>query len=182
MRIIAGTLRGRRLTCPSGSAVRPTSDRLKESLFNILLPHFPGCRFLDLFAGVGSIGLEAYSRGASKVILVEKERLSLHCIRLNMKKCGLEKEIRVVPLSAQEAIAQFYSEGILFDLVFLDPPYQKTELYRETLELLGGATMLSEGGLVIAEHLIRHPLQEQYGHLLRIREHRVGDGSLSFYR
>jgi 16S rRNA (guanine966-N2)-methyltransferase len=182
MRIIAGTLRGRRISCPAGFSLRPTSDRLKESLFNILAPRLPGSLFLDLFAGIGAIGLEAYSRGAAKVILVEKEKRSLQCIRANMAQCGLTNELRILPLPVVHALAQLSSEAICFDLIFLDPPYQQTELYRETLEGIGEQRLLKEEGLVIAEHPSRYALGEGFSRLSRIRQHRVGDTCLSFFQ
>ncbi len=181
MRIIAGTLRGRRLSCPAGLALRPTSDRLKETLFNILAPRMAGCAFLDLFAGSGAIGLEAHSRGASPVVLAEMEARSLQCLHDNLTRCGVREALRVLPMSSDKALARLSGEGIRFDLIFLDPPYGQTALYQQTLEAIDEKGLLAPDGLVIAEHPARCPLEELYGGLQQTRRHRVGDSGLSFY-
>ena len=182
MRVIAGSLRGHRLECPSGLALRPTSDRLKESLFNILAPCVEGSRFLDLFSGSGSIGLEAYSRGAGRVVVVEKEASALRCLQGNLKRCRAEEEIFVLAFSVPLALKKLSGQGDRFDIIFLDPPYQEDKLYKETLTGIDCGLLVSPDGMVIAEHPAKKALPDVCGSLHCYRRHRVGDSCLSFYR
>lgn len=182
MRIIAGRWRGLRLQGPPGLAFRPTADRLKESLFNILAPQLQGCSFWDLFAGSGAVGLEAASRGAAQVLLVEKDPQALRCLTINWQKCRLPAEAQVFSMTVDQALQQWAKQGWVCRVAFLDPPYEAEELYRATLETLGGRKYLQEDGLVVAEHLAKRPLAESYGFLSRYRQHKVGDSCLSFYK
>jgi 16S rRNA (guanine966-N2)-methyltransferase len=186
MRVIAGTLRRRTLEAPAGLATRPTSDRLRETLFNILAPRIEGARFLDLYAGSGAVGIEAASRGAATVVMVERAVPALKVLRGNLEMLGLRGKLRVEAVSVSAFLwkARPLSTGFSFDLVFLDPPYDAADEYEQALGALGGeaATLLAEDAIVIAEHRRKEGLQDRYGFLARSRVVEQGDAALSFYR
>ena len=186
MRIIAGTLRRRTLEAPPGLATRPTSDRLRETLFNVLAPRMEGARFLDLYAGSGAVGIEAASRGAATVVLVERAEPALKVLRANLEKLGLRAAIRVeaVPVAAFLRRVRPESAAMQFDVVFLDPPYEAADEYETALGLLGGsaAKLLADDAIVIAEHRRKEKLEEAYGSLRRARVLEQGDAALSFYQ
>jgi 16S rRNA (guanine(966)-N(2))-methyltransferase RsmD len=186
MRIIGGTLRSRRLEAPAGLATRPSSDRLREALFNVLAPRFQsapqGVRFLDLYAGSGAVGLEAHSRGAARVDFVERAAPALAVLRKNLASLGISSGISVHAGSVEPILRRIRTDA-LFDLVFLDPPYDAANAYEATLRLLGGAfsALLAPGALVIAEHRKKEKLDIRYGSLQRTRLLEQGDAALSFY-
>jgi 16S rRNA (guanine(966)-N(2))-methyltransferase RsmD len=184
MRIIAGTLRSRPLQAPSGLATRPTSDRLRETLFNVLAPRIQGSAFLDLYAGSGAVGIEALSRGAASVFFVERAPAALAVLRGNMAKLGIAAEFRIHAGSVGTILRRMKPDaGAAFDLVFLDPPYDAAKDYAATLGALGGelAALLAPGALVIAEHRRKERLEDKYGALERTRLLEQGDAALSFY-
>jgi 16S rRNA (guanine(966)-N(2))-methyltransferase RsmD len=182
MRIIAGSLRSRTLQAPSGLATRPTSDRLRETLFNVLAPRIQGAVFLDLYAGSGAVGIEALSRGAAQVTFVERAPAALSILRANLAKLGVTTGFRI-HTSSVGAWLRRASEEAKFDLVFLDPPYDAAQEYAATLNLLGGAAVdrLAPGALVIAEHRRKERLEDRYGKLERTRLLEQGDAALSFF-
>ena len=186
MRVIAGTLRRRTLEAPAGLATRPTSDRLRETLFNVLAPRMEGAWFLDLYAGSGAVGIEAASRGATSVVLVEQADQALKVLRANLEKMGLRGTVRVEAVNVAAFLRRVRPQGapIRFDVVFLDPPYEEVEEYATSLGLLGGvaAGLLAESAVVIAEHRRKQKLEEQYGLLRRTRLLEQGDAALSFYQ
>jgi 16S rRNA (guanine(966)-N(2))-methyltransferase RsmD len=184
MRVIAGKYRSRPLSAPPGQHTRPTSDRLRETLFNVLAPRIPGSVFLDLYAGSGAVGIEALSRGAAEAIFVEHAAPALKTIRANLSLLKIHSGYALESSSAAAALKRLATQGREVDLVFLDPPYEKADEYDLTLTLLGGAssTILAADAIVIAEHAKRHPLAETYGNLHRYRTLNQGDASLSFYR
>jgi 16S rRNA (guanine(966)-N(2))-methyltransferase RsmD len=178
-RIIGGTGKGRRLRSPRGEATRPTGARVRQTLFDILAPRLPGCRFLDAFAGSGSVGLEALSRGASRVVLVERGREALEVARANAQAlAGRGGDVQVFHQDARVALAALADAGARFDVVFLDPPYD-SDLYEPMLDL--SALVLERGGLVVAEHFHKRGLPETIGALARTRSVRIGDHRLTFY-
>lgn len=185
MRVIAGTLRSRRLDAPAGLDTRPTSDRLRETLFNVLTPRIEGARFLDLYAGSGAIGIEALSRGAALAVFVEQAAAALTVLRKNLSQLGISSGYCIHPAAAAAWLkrSQAGSKDAVFDLVFLDPPYAAAEEYATILELLGGiaCSRLSEGALAIAEHRRKDKLADAYGALRRTRLLEQGDAALSFY-
>jgi 16S rRNA (guanine(966)-N(2))-methyltransferase RsmD len=182
MRIIGGTLRSRTLIAPPGLATRPTSDRLRETLFNVLAPRIQGARFLDLYAGSGAVGLEALSRGASHVVFVERSAPALTVLRKNLASLGISSGISIHAGSVVPILRRMRTDAP-FDLVFLDPPYDSAEAYEKTLSLLGTtlANLLATGALVIAEHRKKEKLQPAYAALHRTRLLEQGDAALSFY-
>jgi 16S rRNA (guanine(966)-N(2))-methyltransferase RsmD len=182
MRVIAGTFRSRTLQAPAGLATRPTSDRLRETLFNVLTPRIQGAAFLDLYAGSGAVGIEALSRGAATVVFVERAPTAIRVLQANLAGLGLTEGYRIVVRSVVGYLRDAEG-GPRFDLVFLDPPYDAASEYAATLELLGGswAGALADGALVIAEHRRKEVLEDRYGQLHRTRLLKQGDAALSFY-
>ena len=179
MRIIAGAYKGRNLKSPPSMNVRPTSDRLRETLFNVIAPRIQSSRFLDLCAGSGAVGIEALSRGASHVTFVDRSRRSCALIESNLALCRVPEDQQVIYCSeAGEFLRQTKSEP--WDIIYFDPPYKND--YLKTLELLGTRNLLNENGLLIVEHHHKHPLPETVGYLTRTRVLKQGDSSLSFYQ
>jgi 16S rRNA (guanine966-N2)-methyltransferase len=186
MRIIAGTFRSRQLHSLKGLPLRPTSDKLRETLFDILGELVVGARFLDIFAGTGAVGIEALSRGASEVIFVEKYPPAVALIKKNLASLDISGGARVLPLDALKALERLGGEPTAAharrDLLFFDPPYAEKAEYASVLEFLGESTLLAVGGVVIAEHQRALDLPECSGKLDRVRVLRQGDAALSFYR
>jgi 16S rRNA (guanine(966)-N(2))-methyltransferase RsmD len=182
MRIIAGSFRSRTLEAPAGMATRPTSDRLRETLFNVLSPRIEGARFLDLYAGSGGVGLEALSRGAAAVDFVERAEPALRVLRANLARLGLTAGFRIHNGSVGPVLRRMKTVPS-FDLVFLDPPYDAADEYAATIGLLGAvaADLLAPSALVIAEHRKKYDLEDCYGRLKRARLLQQGDAALSFY-
>jgi 16S rRNA (guanine966-N2)-methyltransferase len=186
MRVIAGTYRSRILKSLRGLALRPTSDRLRETLFNVLGPNVSGARFLDLFAGTGAIGIEALSRGAAEVVFIENHAPAAKLIRRNLDSLDIRSGFTVLPVDAlrglETLVIRQKGAGTGFDFVFLDPPYSAAEDYARVLRFLGSAELLAPGGIVIAEHRCKFSLGEEAGALTRFRVLKQGDAALSFYR
>jgi 16S rRNA (guanine(966)-N(2))-methyltransferase RsmD len=181
-RIIGGGGKGRRLAVPAGRATRPTGARVRQTLFDILAPDVPGCRFLDACAGSGAVGLEALSRGAAEVVLVERDAAAFEALRRNARALGAALgALRLFRQDARTALVGFAAEGAAFDVIYLDPPYD-SDLYEPLLETVGARGLLQEGGVAVAEHFHKRPLLATIGGLARAREVRVGDHRLSFYR
>lgn len=174
MRVIGGEFRSRRLKSPPGQDVRPTPDRLRESLFNVLAPRIRGVVFLDAYAGCGSVGIEALSRGARHAVFLEKSRGALRALESNIESLEIGSRCEVHPGSAAPVITKFDA-----DIVFLDPPYPREIEYRLCLDALGE----SPRPLVIVQHASKFTqhLEERYGALQRIRILSQGDNSVSFY-
>ncbi len=188
MRIIAGKFRSRLLKSPKGLALRPTSDRLRETLFNVLADLVNGACFLDLFAGTGAVGIEALSRGASEAIFVEKHAPTVALIRKNLESLEIRAGVRVLTLDVLKALARLAAEpaspSARISLVFLDPPYAEKDQYKEVLSSLANSNtkLLAPGAVVAAEHLRTLELPEFFGTLERVRVLRQGDAALTFYR
>jgi len=176
MRIIAGRLKGRVLQAPTWDGLRPSSDRLRETLFNILAPALDGARLLDVCAGTGAVGLEALSRGAAWVTFVEQDRRALALIEANLKKCGVTDGYTIERRDALTRTAAGLDAS--FDLVFLDPPYAQRSLEPW---LTMAAAHVRVDGQVVLEHATRLAAPERVGPLRRVRERRQGDSTLSFY-
>ena len=172
MRIIAGQYKGRNLKSPPSLNVRPTSDRLRETLFNVIAPVIEEARFLDLCAGSGAVGIEALSRGASHVTFVDRSRRMCKLIEANVQLCRIpEEQWDIYCSEANEFLRQSKDER--WNIVYFDPPYKDD--YLKTLQLLGG------NDLVIAEHHHKTELPDSIGNLLRTRILKQGDSALSFY-
>lgn len=150
MRVIAGSRRHLTLKTVPGMSVRPTQDRTKETLFNIISPYLADCRFLDLFSGSGAIGIEALSRGADTVVMVEQSAESLACIKENLKTTRLTEEAILLSMDVFQAIPRLEAEGKAFDIIFMDPPYDN-ELEKRVLTLLADSCLINEDTIIIVE-------------------------------
>jgi 16S rRNA (guanine966-N2)-methyltransferase len=198
LRIIGGALGGRRLAAPPGAVTRPTADRVREALFNILGPPDPGLRALDVCAGAGALGLEALSRGAAGAWFVERAPAALRCLHGNVSALGVDASCRIVRGDAVAVLrrwdaAQARTEtepkpdppgadpGLRFGWIFLDPPYQ-SDLGARLLAVLGSGRLLAPDACVVLEHDRRHPPDLQHGCLVRTDHRRYGDTELSLYR
>ena len=181
MRIIGGNAKGRRLFVPRGASVRPTAARVKESLFNILPHDFSGLRVLDLFAGSGNLSIESLSRGAAETVLVEASARSATAIRENLRRFGLKTRAQLWVAPVSRTLRALAKRGEHFDLIFLDPPYDKG-LLSPSLELIAQGNLLSSAGTVVAEHSAREALQPRYDSLVLNDQRHYGDTRLSFFR
>jgi 16S rRNA (guanine966-N2)-methyltransferase len=186
MRVIAGIYRSRILKSLKGLALRPTSDRLRETLFNVLAPNLEGSRFVDLFAGTGANGIEALSRGASEVVFIENHPPAATLIRRNLDSLSVRSGVTVLAVDALRGLAMLATRTTEaapgFNHIFLDPPYAAAKDYSRVLEFLGSSDLLAPGGLVVAEHRRNFDLPEDAGALRRFRVLKQGDAALSFYR
>ncbi len=193
MRIIGGTAKGRRLLTAKGLAIRPTQDRVKESLFNIIGENIVGAEFLDLFAGAGSIGLEALSRGARHGVFVEKNPYHVEILRKNLERCKFSQNADIYcedVLKFLRRVGRLHrkdptrSEAPIksFDFIFADPPYGNPELVQDTLRRLDSSDLLAKEGQIIIEHSKRVALPEVLSRIVLFRQKYFGDTVLSFYR
>ncbi|MBR4208675.1 MAG: 16S rRNA (guanine(966)-N(2))-methyltransferase RsmD [Lachnospiraceae bacterium] len=159
MRVIAGKAKSLPLKTIEGTSTRPTTDRIKETLFNLLAPDIPGASFLDLFAGSGGIGIEALSRGAKEAVFVEKNRKAVRCIEENLRFTHLSDDARVLAMDVSEALAKLGSENKTFDIIFLDPPYAG-QFEEAVLMAIARENLLSEAGFVVVEASLQNDLAE----------------------
>ena len=182
MKLVAGTQKGRRLRQPLTASIRPTSGKVREALFAILGDRVHHTAVLDLYAGTGALGLEALSRGASRVTFVEHAAAALKILRDNIARCAGETHTVVVNQDVHRFIKSFStkSSGKAFDIVFADPPYRSDDIISD-LELIGRAGMLSPTGILVLEHFSKHQVPDHANNLVRYRSARYGDTTLSFY-
>ena len=180
VRIISGIYRGRRLQTSAGRDVRPTSDRLRETLFNILAPHLRGARFLDLCAGSGAIGIEALSRHAAQVTFVDQSRHSSEIIKANLQALKINDKTQILNRDVLAAIRQLDSEEETFDLIYFDPPYA-SELYAPVLLRLTSSSLVHDDSLIIVEHRAKIKLAPEYGKWKLYRQVKQGESALAFY-
>lgn len=185
MRVIAGKYRSRPLRSLRGMDIRPTSDRLRETLFNVLTPGNPdalaGTIWVDLFAGTGAVGIEALSRGAAQVYFVESSKRAAAVIQENLRSLRISEGFEILRTDSTRGIPDLQCRGVAADYIFLDPPYAMRESYSQTLSALAEST-LAEHAVIIAEHEKRFEPGEQFGKLARLRKLLQGDVGLSFYR
>ncbi len=184
MRIIAGQYRSRPLKSLPGVELRPTSDRLRETLFNVLAAarDLEGSVWLDLFAGTGAVGIEALSRGARQVYFVESARKHARLLRENLSALGIAEGYEVQEREVAQALPLLETTGVVCDFCFLDPPYNLHGSYERTLGFLSQSRLLQPSSLVIAEHEKKFDPGDRFGALLRYRRLDQGDAALSFYR
>lgn len=184
MRVIAGTYRSRQLSAPRGMKTRPTSDRLRETLFNILAPRLDDCRFVDLYAGTGAVGIEALSRGASHVWFAENAEPALESLRQNLAALKINRDFTLEDRGVGAMLQRLSKLQQPVDLVYLDPPYEAEDEYAGTLNFFGsvrGRAILSPHALVVAEHGSKEKLLTRYGALEQTRLLKQGDAALSFF-
>lgn len=176
MRVISGEKRGKRLISLEGDSVRPTTDRVKESLFSIIQFDLPGAKFLDLFAGSGQIAVEALSRGAGFAYLVDSSNKSIKVCAENVKACSYEEKTKLVSMKSDEFLK---NTSEMFDVAFLDPPYH-FGLLEENLMLLG--EKMNKNGIIICEHPFSLPLPNVVGELSQYKSYKYGKIALTVYR
>jgi len=186
MRVIAGKYRSRTLRSLRGMDIRPTSDRLRETLFNVLTAGNPaaleGSVWLDLFAGTGAVGIEALSRGAKQVYFVESSAAAADVIRVNLKNLDIVSGFALLREELPRAFWRMEREHVAADVVFVDPPYRMKDVYRETLRALAESSVVWAMSMVIAEHEKNFDPGEEFGPLRRFRKLVQGSAALSFYR
>ncbi len=182
MRVIAGKFRSRKLKGPGKLRLRPTSDRLRETLFNILGAAVEESLFIDLYAGTGAIGIEAVSRGARETIFVEAHAASARLVRDNLETLGVRAGVEVIEAEAVRGLERIAARHLVADFIFLDPPYENEEEHLIVLEYLDASHLVAPGGLVIVEHRNKTELPERLDRLERVRLLEQGDAALSFYR
>jgi len=182
MRIISGAYRGRRLQAQKSTKLRPTSDQLRETLFDVLGPTVEGSTFLDAYAGSGAVGLEALSRGAAHVVFIEHHRPAVELLRKNLEALKIESGYRLMTSEVLSGLERLSEEGGRFDYLFLDPPYADIREYHHALRQSGRGELLKPTSWVIVEHSRHCILEDHYGALRRARLLRHGDAQLAFYR
>jgi len=186
MRVISGKYRSRPLSSLRGMDIRPTSDRLRETLFNVLTAGNPealaGSVWLDLFAGTGAVGIEALSRGAKEVFFVENSEAAVETIRRNLRSLGIADGFKVLREAVPQAIAHLSRQSVMADVVFIDPPYRITDAYTDTLHALAESSLIRPASVVIAEHEKKFDPGAELGEIRRFRQLVQGSTALSFYR
>ena len=182
MRVIAGKYRSRRLKGPGGMHLRPTSDRLRETIFDILGTSVQDSFFVDLYAGTGAIGIEAVSRGARETIFIESHKAGAKLVRQNLESLGIRDGVEVIEADVVKGLEKLATRHMVADFVFLDPPYQEGEEHLRVLEFLDESHLISPYGMVIVEHHRFMDLPDRFERLERTRLLEQGDAALSFYR
>jgi len=177
MRVIAGELKGRQLQAPAWDGLRPTSDKLRETLFNVLAPRIEGARVLDGYAGTGAIGIEALSRGAAHVTFVERDPRAVRLIAENLKRCGVRDRYAIIRAELNDKRTRG-SDGAEYDIIVLDPPYGSREL---SSALAAAEPLMSNGTLLVVEHAKHDAAPSTSGHLVLVRQIVSGDSALAFY-
>jgi 16S rRNA (guanine(966)-N(2))-methyltransferase RsmD len=178
VRVIAGACKGRRLAAPTWRGLRPTSDRLKESLFSILTPVLAGAHVLDGFAGSGALGIEALSRGAADVVFVEQDGRAADLVARNLAHCGIAEGYVMMRAEFTRALRQL-PPGRRFDLALLDPPYDQADL-ASVVEAAAGR--MAPGGILVLEHATRREVPARAGRFVAVRQTKAGDSTVTFYR
>ncbi|HKY04834.1 MAG TPA: 16S rRNA (guanine(966)-N(2))-methyltransferase RsmD [Blastocatellia bacterium] len=180
MRVIGGSHKGRRLRTIAGLEVRPTSDRLRETLFNILAPTVGGARFLDICAGSGAVGIEALSRGASHATFIDRSRRAAAAIASNLAALGITEGFELINRDAQAALKHLAESLKKFDIAFFDPPYA-SEIYPRVMAQLAEQSLVEAAGIVIVEHRAKRPPGEAFGSFRLYRVVKQGESALAFY-
>lgn len=181
MRVISGKARGLKLNAPKNDDVRPTTDRVKESLFNMINPYIMDSNILDLFAGTGSLGIECLSRGANKCIFVDNSKESINIVKSNIKKARVESESIVLNLDFKSAINSLSLKNEKFDVIFMDPPYYKN-MFSDALGSIDNNNLLKEDGIIVVEHDTKDKFPDDIGRLYKSRDKKYGNTTLTFYK
>lgn len=180
MRLSGGVAKGRRVAVKGGD-VRPTAGKVREAIFNIIGPRIEGSTFLDLYAGTGAVGLDALSRGAEYAVFVELNRIRANLIKTLARELGFSNRVQVLNLKAYTYLKKTQEEQMVFDYIFVDPPYHSEETMK-VLPLIAEGGLLNEDGTLIVEHFSKRELPERVGRLCRVKTYRYGDTSLTTYR
>ncbi|KQL44326.1 16S rRNA (guanine(966)-N(2))-methyltransferase RsmD [Brevibacillus choshinensis] len=180
MRVISGEHKGRRLAAVPGKGTRPTTDKVKESIFNMIGPYFDGGWALDLYAGTGGLGIEALSRGVDRSVFVERDARAFAVVKQNLETCRLEGSADLYRMDADRAIRTLATRKQAFDLVFLDPPYAQQKIAEE-IRLLQELDLLADGAWIVAEHDVDVKLPEEIGDCVQDRASTYGDTAVTLY-
>lgn len=180
MRVISGKARGLKLNTPKNKDVRPTTDRVKESLFNIINFYVMDSNILDLFAGTGSLGIECLSRGANKCVFVDKNRESMAIVKSNIKKARVENESITLNMDFKKAIKYLGVKGEKFNIIFMDPPYYEN-MFIDALKLVDENNLLEKDGIIVVEHDTKDSFPDSVGRLYKGRDKKYGNTTLTFY-
>ena len=181
MRVISGKARGLKLNTPKNDDVRPTTDRVKESLFNMINSYIMDSEILDLFAGTGSLGIECLSRGANQCIFVDNSKESINIVKSNIKKARVENESIVLNLDFKSAINSLSLKNKQFDVIFMDPPYYKN-MFSDALLSVDENELLKEDGIIVVEHDTVDKFPDNMGRLYKSREKKYGNTTITFYK
>lgn len=181
LRVISGKVRGLKLNAPKNEDVRPTTDRVKESLFNIINSYIMDSKVLDLFAGTGSLGIECLSRGAKECVFVDISKESISIVKSNIKKARVENESSIINSDFNDAIKKLQVQNKKFDVIFMDPPYYK-DMFVKALESIDNAKLLEYEGIIIIEHDTKDTFPERIGSLEKNRSKKYGNTTLTFYK
>ncbi|MDQ0272390.1 16S rRNA (guanine(966)-N(2))-methyltransferase RsmD [Cytobacillus purgationiresistens] len=180
MRVVSGTQKGKHLKAVPGNSTRPTTDKVKEAIFNMIGPYFDGGIGLDLYAGSGGLGIEALSRGAEKVIFVDRDGKAIQTIHDNIRTCELEENVEVYRNDSSRALKALIKRELTFDYIFLDPPYKKQQLVA-LLELIDSANLLSSSGVIVCEHGSDVTLPNEIGDFIQNKHENYGMISISIF-
>jgi len=180
MRVVSGKCKGMPLKAVPGNSTRPTTDKVKEAIFNMIGPYFEGGIGLDLFAGSGGLGIEALSRGLDKVIFVDRDKSAIQTIRENIHKCGLEQYAEIFRNEAERALKAVSKRGLQLDYIFLDPPYKKQQL-EKIIEFIGENKLLHPNGMIICEHSSEVELLDQMTDFVKNKKEHYGSTTVSIY-
>jgi len=181
LRVISGKVRGLKLDTPKNLDVRPTTDRVKESLFNIINPYIRESNILDLFAGTGSLGIECLSRGAKNCVFVDKSKESIGIVKSNIKKARVENESTILNIDFKDAVKRLSVQKQKFDVIFMDPPYYEN-MFIDCLKSIDEFSLLKEDGLVVVEHDTNDLFDDNIGRLYKSREKKYGNTTITFYK
>jgi 16S rRNA (guanine966-N2)-methyltransferase len=180
MRVVSGKCKGHPLKAVPGQSTRPTTDKVKESIFNIIGPYFDGGLGLDLFGGSGGLGIEALSRGFEKVIFVDRDQKAVHTIKNNVESCRLTEQVEIYRNDAEKAIKALIKREVSFDLIFLDPPYHQQKL-QALIANIDANQLINKNGIILVEHSVDLELPEMIGLLLNKRTENYGITAISIY-
>jgi 16S rRNA (guanine966-N2)-methyltransferase len=180
MRVVSGSCKGKSLKAVPGYSTRPTTDKVKEAIFNMIGPYFEGGLGLDLYAGSGGLGIEALSRGLDQVIFVDRDKNAIQTIHENIHRCGLEQRSEIYRNDAERAIKAVAKRDLKMNYIFLDPPYKKQQLER-IMEIISESNLLSENGVIVCEHGTDIEMPKQVNHLVRKKHEQYGIISVSIY-
>ena len=181
LRVISGKARGLKLDTPKNQDVRPTTDRVKESLFNMINSYIMDSNILDLFAGTGSLGIECLSRGAKNCVFVDKSKDSINIVRSNVKKARVENESTILNVDFKDAVKRLSTQNQKFDVIFMDPPYYEN-MFIECLKSIDKFNLLDEDGIIVVEHDTKDLFEDSIGRLNKSREKKYGNTTLTFYK
>ncbi len=181
MRVISGKVRGLKLNAPKNDDVRPTTDRVKETLFNMINSYIMDSDILDLFAGTGSLGIECLSRGANKCVFVDSSKESINIVKSNIKKARVENESTVLNIDFKGAIKSLSLKNQQFDVIFMDPPYYKN-MFSDALNAVDSNNLLKEDGIIVVEHDTADEFPEEIGRLYKTKDKKMGNTTMTFYK